>query len=317
MVGSKIRIENALNEARILILGAQILVGLLYRGIFEPDFKLLPGISQLSVLAALLLILFAFGLFMSPVSYHQVIESGATWEDLRQFVTRVMRIALLPFALSLGLTIYVAGAKVEGFPEGLTLGLGACILELLLWYGLGWVRGRTSSLQHLREDLPSVLELERTMNAEDERTELKDKIGQVLTEARMVLPGTQALMGFQFVIILMDDFDKLSRFLKQVHLLALVLCTISTILLMAPAAYHRLVERGEETQDFYRLASRLVLSAMVPLAAGICADYYVVASKITSAPVFALVSALMLLVFFYGLWFGLTAYRRRNPRRTA
>ena len=37
--------------------------------------------------------------------------------------------------------------------------------------------------------------------------ELKHKIRHVLTEARVVLPGTLALLGFQFVAVLQPGFE--------------------------------------------------------------------------------------------------------------
>ena len=87
-------------------------------------------------------------------------------------------------------------------------------------------------------------------------TPLKDKINDVLTEARVILPGSQAVLGFQFIVMLGPGFDKLPRASQWVHLASLSLMALSTILLMTPAAYHRIVEGGESTQRFLRFASR-------------------------------------------------------------
>ena len=51
--------------------------------------------------------------------------------------------------------------------------------------------------------------------------------------------------------------------------------TITVTILMTPAAYHRVVSQGEDTEEFYLLASRLVRASMFPLAPGLCADFYV------------------------------------------
>jgi hypothetical protein len=152
-------------------------------------------------------------------------------------------------------------------------------------------------------------------------TPLDTRIRQVLTEARVVLPGAQALLGFQLVAVLADGFDKLPESSRQLHLVSLVLLALSTVLLMTPAAYHRVVEQGENTEHFHRFAGRLVLAAMVPLGLAIAGDAYIVVAKVTRAPGVAMLTTGLLLAFFFGCWFGYTAYARRHaggptiPRR--
>jgi hypothetical protein len=53
-----------------------------------------------------------------------------------------------------------------------------------------------------------------------------------------------------------------------------------------------------------------VLAAMIPLAVGIAGDLFVVVRKVTGATLFAGATACAMLIFFYGLWFGFTLYRR-------
>jgi hypothetical protein len=141
------------------------------------------------------------------------------------------------------------------------VGVLATLAAVFFWYGLeAWhraQRGLQSAEQHnmsQEQGPPSAA-----------GTSLTDKIRHVLTEARMVLPGAQALLGFQFATIFMEGFARLPASSQALHLLSLALVTLSTILLITPAAYHRLVEQGEETEHFHRFASRLVLAAMVPL----------------------------------------------------
>jgi hypothetical protein len=126
----------------------------------------------------------------------------------------------------------------------------------------------------------------------------------------VVLPGAQALLGFQFVTMLSAGFDALPRSSQLVHLVSLLCIALSTILLMTPAAYHRIVEEGEDTQRFHRLASGLVLAAMVPLALGVSGDLYVVTRRVLGSHGWALGTACAMLLFFFGLWFGYTLYER-------
>jgi hypothetical protein len=148
------------------------------------------------------------------------------------------------------------------------------------------------------------------MKESQEAETLNDKIKHVRTEARMVLPGAQALLGFQFVTMLLDDFDRLPESSKQIHLISLLATALSTILLMAPAAHHRIVEQGANTEAFHRLAGRFVIWSMVPLALGITGDFYVGHTEGLRSVAFDATSAAVLLAISYGFWFGYTLYQR-------
>jgi len=143
---------------------------------------------------------------------------------------------------------------------------------------------------------------------------ISDRIDQVLTDARVLLPGAQALLGFQFIAVLTESFTQLPDGAKYVHLLSLLMMALTIILLMTPAAYHRIVEQGDETEHFHRFASRFVVAALVPLALGISGDVYVVVRKVTDSQLLSVVSALVSLAMFWELWFGLTLYRRTQRR---
>ena len=58
----------------------------------------------------------------------------------------------------------------------------------------------------------------------------------MLTEARVILPGAQALLGFQLVIVLTGAFEKLPDISRLMHGLALLCVALSVTLLMTPAA---------------------------------------------------------------------------------
>lgn len=146
--------------------------------------------------------------------------------------------------------------------------------------------------------------------------DLDDRIRQVSTEIRMVLPGAQALLGFQFVTFVLSEFEKLPPLLKQIHVISSILLTLSVILLMTPAAYHRIVEDGENTEHFHRLASTMLLSALIPLALGITGDFYVVTDHVLHSTPLSTSLTTLVLALFLGLWFGIPMLRRRHDRQT-
>ena len=154
--------------------------------------------------------------------------------------------------------------------------------------------------------------------AEDEGAERlprKDESQQLLEESRMILPGTQALAGFQFIAVLNEGFARLPPAARMLHVAALVLVMLSMSLLMAPAAYHRIAERHLVSDRFIALASRLITAAMGLLAIGISIEIAIAAWVALDR---ALAPALALAVLFFGLcvglWFVFPLRRRVPPR---
>jgi hypothetical protein len=147
-------------------------------------------------------------------------------------------------------------------------------------------------------------------------TPLNAKIEQMLTEARVVLPGARALFGFQLAIVLTQSFEQLPNASRIIHAVAVFLVALSVILLIAPAAYHRIVYAGEDTQDMHRVGGMLVTAATVPLALGMACDVYVVIAKIAGSTDIGRLVAILCLVALIGLWhaYPLTAaYLRNRP----
>lgn len=306
MAKLKDRIKTALDEGRMLILGSQILLGFQYRSVFEPVFEKLPESSKLLKLGALCLMLIATGLLMSPGAYHRIVCDGEDTEDMHRFTTKVLSLSLLPFAFAFGMDVYIVTRLLVGYTPAIINGVVVGLVALFFWYGLEMIR-KPKREPEIKE--AEMMEKEKN-EGEEGGTKLKDKIDQALTEARVVLPGAQALLGFQLVSTLMDAFEKLPASSKYAHLVSLGLLALSVILLMTPAAYHRIVEEGHDTEHFHRVASRFLIAAMIPLALGICGDLFVVVRKVTESATAAIISAALALLFFYGLWFGYTIMRR-------
>ncbi|HXG94775.1 MAG TPA: DUF6328 family protein [Blastocatellia bacterium] len=304
MAALKDKITNALNEARILILGAHVLLGFQFRSVFEQGFESLPEHTKSLKLAALALMIIAVALLMTPSAYHRIANEGEDTKDMHSITSVFITLALMPFALGLGIDFFVATEKLFGTAIGAMSGVAASLVALFFWYGLElFAKGKPA-----RKGEQSMSKKEQASTG----TRLKDKIKHVLTEARTVLPGAQALLGFQFATMLVESFDKLPDSSKYIHLASLALVALSTVLLMTPAAYHRIVEEGEDTKHFHNFSSRVLLAAMIPLALGICGDFFVVARKISDSVSFSLIASIVLMAIFFGLWFGFTAYRREQ-----
>lgn len=138
---------------------------------------------------------------------------------------------------------------------------------------------------------------------EKEELPLSRSAELLLEECRMVLPGIQALFGFQLIAVFNSSFSQLlDPFEQKLHLAALFLVTVAIAFVMTPAAYHRQTCSSQVTIGFITLASRLLLCGMCPLLLAICIDFYLIARIITDE-VSALLSTAAIGGIFIALWF--------------
>ena len=113
--------------------------------------------------------------------------------------------------------------------------------------------------------------------------------------------------------------EQLSSSERLVHLAAIVLVTIAIILVLAPAAVHRVAEPMSVSRRFNVVSGRLLVASMAPLALGSCLDVYLVARIIIGTRGSAAIVAGSLLVVFIAFWFALPGYMglSRGRRRAS
>lgn len=151
------------------------------------------------------------------------------------------------------------------------------------------------------------------MAAEESKDiKLEEAVGFALDEARMILPGIQALFGFQLIAVFnqrfADIFDETGQLL---HLTALVLVALSCALAMTPAAIHRQSERGRVSTRLLDTSSLLIGAAMVPLMSAISIDVGLVAYAVTESTTAATALGAACAVVITLLWFGVPQWRKR------
>jgi len=147
---------------------------------------------------------------------------------------------------------------------------------------------------------------------EREELALNDAASHLLEECRTVVPGMQALFGFQLIAVFTTGFnEQLSSMERMIHLAAIVLVTIAIALVMTPAALHRQTEPLAVSRRFIRISSRLLMASMAPLAVSICLEIYLVARVIVGTRGAASTIAAFLLGVFIVLWLLLPRLSRR------
>lgn len=148
-------------------------------------------------------------------------------------------------------------------------------------------------------------------NAKVERIPLSDAVTHLLEECRMVLPGIQALFGFQLIVVFHPTFqDKLNQTERYFHLVAIGLVVIAIAMVMAPAAYHRQKDPQSVREDFVFIATRLLLYSMFPLMIALGLEFFLIVRMITNSLVLSIVLATVVVSIFSTLWFLLPRSRK-------
>jgi hypothetical protein len=291
------KLKNALDETRLLILGAQVLFGFQFNGMFQEAFADLHLPLRLIACAGLVLIMIATGLLIAPSMQHRIVECGEDSNRILSATTTLAALALFPLAMALGLDIFMAIERTFGVGAGVGVGASFFILAITFWYVLEFV---------IRENKPM------RERHDGKGTPLSAKVEQMLIEARVIIPGAQALLGF-LTVTLTRAFEQLPYESKLAHAAALCCIALSVILLMAPAALHRISFGGEDSADFLRIGSVFVIAAPLPLALGIALDTYVATARALESNVAAASIAGMTVIVLMFLWYAYPVWRRVKP----
>ena len=142
--------------------------------------------------------------------------------------------------------------------------------------------------------------------------ELSKKIKLGLDETRMAILGAQILLGFQLNEVFGETFDALPALSRHAAVAGLALMNLTIGLLIAPAAYHRIVYGGEESETMHKVGSLMLTAATVPLAMGLAGDMYVVIAKITDSIPGGVVAGTAAFGVLAGFWYVLPLAARHR-----
>lgn len=281
------RLKTALDESRLLILGAQVLFGFQFEAAFQELFAHVPVASRYVHCAGLVLLLASIALLIAPSLLHQIVFAGESRPQAVEKASLLAGLSLLPLTIGLGAATFVAFEQLFNRRIGIAAGVSFAAMGLGLLYGLGLALRRPRK---------------KSMADERSGTSLKSKIEQMLTEARVIIPGAQALLGFQLIAVLTRTFSELPTLFRYIHCVGLSAVAVSVVLLMTPAALHRIAFHGEDADEFYRMGSRLVVAGSLPLAVGISTDVAVVFFKAVNSESIAIAAGCAALVVLLGFW---------------
>jgi uncharacterized protein DUF6328 len=295
-------LKISLDELRMQMLGTQVAFGFQFQSLFQDRFDVSDPARRTAALAGLILMILTLGLLIAAPAVHRIADGGEASERTQQLTASLAHVALITLAFGIAAAVFVAVATALGLRAGSIAAALTAAVTVFAWHGWGRL---------LRPGTRQAIVKKATHS-----TSVHDKIDYVLTESRVMLPGAQALFGFQLLVPLMESFETLPVTARTVHFAALALVAMAVVLLIAPAAIHRIAFEGADDPAFLRLASRLVTAALVPLALGIASELYVAGVRLLpGSPVagwMAAGAACVLIAFWYVLPLGLRAAGARQ-----
>ena len=150
-----------------------------------------------------------------------------------------------------------------------------------------------------------------TEQEEEKTVALEEAVKYALDEARMILPGIQALFGFQLVAVFNERFAEIfDRLGQALHLAALVCVALACALAMTPAAFHRQNAQGKVSRQLLDISSAFIGAAMIPLMAAISIDIGLVAFVVTESQAISIALGVAGALVIGGLWIVFPRWRR-------
>ena len=296
------RLKDVLDDTRLVMLGIQLLMGVQYTAAFTPGFARLPTVWRWLDAIALLLILYSAALLLSTPAFHQLADRGHATGRMLTRASRCLGAAMVPSAIALGIDVALAFRASAGNRGAALAGTAFIMGAACAWFATPLLAARS------RPRRPSM---------EDKQQSLEVRIVQVMTELRVILPGAQALFGFQAAAVFTDEFNQLTDTSRYVHLASVAVVAVSVIMLLAPAAYHHLAAHGEAEQGVLDYGVRMMLPAEGLIALGIVGDAYVTVRMIAISEFVAIGVAAVAFVGFTTLLYVLPLMGRRVPPRDA
>ena len=144
---------------------------------------------------------------------------------------------------------------------------------------------------------------------ESRRERVNRELIELLNELRVALPGVQVLFAFLLAVPFSNGYKRVTGFQKDVFFATLIATAISTACFIVPTAYHRINFRMRDKEHILLTSNKFTLAGIAFLAVSMIGAVVLIADVIYS-DVAAVVTGLLALAVFGGLWFVLPLTRR-------
>jgi hypothetical protein len=145
---------------------------------------------------------------------------------------------------------------------------------------------------------------------ESRQEKLTRNWNELLQELRVTQTGVQILTGFLLTIPFTDKFSALDDQQRTIYLSVLVGSVVTTCMIVAPVAFHRILFRQHEKSWLVRAANTCARVGLVLLAivsSGVVLFVFDVVLGITAG----LIASALIFALFLGVWLGTPLFARK------
>lgn len=129
---------HLLEECRMVLPGIQTLFGFQLIAVFNSTFnEKLSSTEQYLHLAAIILVVIAIALVMTPAAYHRQTRSGQPSTSFIRFASRLLLLSMFPLMIAVSLEAYlIAHLILHHQLLSILLSIFLLIVFAVLWFGL-------------------------------------------------------------------------------------------------------------------------------------------------------------------------------------
>jgi Kef-type K+ transport system membrane component KefB len=143
--------------------------------------------------------------------------------------------------------------------------------------------------------------------SEEERADRN--LSDLLQELRVALPGVQVLFAFLLTVPFTQRFSDLTKFQEKLYFGVLICVALSSIMLVAPTAGHRVLFRRQQKEFLVTIANNLALFGLLLLAIAMTGAIALISDFLFGSTT-AIITTAVIAAAFGGFWYLGPVYRR-------
>ncbi len=140
------------------------------------------------------------------------------------------------------------------------------------------------------------------MAEESKKERLEREHGELLEELRSLIPGAEVLFGFLLAIRFTEFFPKLTLVQERVYYATLLSTAFALVMLLAPAAFHRIRFRDGDKEAMLRKGNREAIAGTGGIALAFTGVLFLITDLMFSLPWAFVVAAIFFLLAAWRWW---------------
>jgi hypothetical protein len=152
----------------------------------------------------------------------------------------------------------------------------------------------------------------RAVTDENREQRVNRELSELLNELRISLPGVQVLFAFLLTVPFQQNFQRVNEFQRNVYHATLLMSALSIVLLVAPAAQHRMLFRKQDKEPMLFRFNKYAIAGQLCLGAALTGALLLVTSYLFGTPR-AVVTTVVTVLFVLVFWVIWPLLRREYP----